>query len=468
LKPIDLWRSGTSRLLLVYGGLFALWCIALIGVIQWDTQRYLSNVVDLKIDHISEYFQKIDRARLPEALAVTESLDLRDVISHGLFDAQGKLLLGNLAQIPAGLPLDGKVHPLEHGVQRVEGHHPVRARGIAVHLPSGELLVFVRDTSVIDTVRAIIDRAMLWSLPLVVIPGLLGALLLSRRPLRRLREMETAVQPIMRGDLRRRLPLSPRRDELDLLAGIVNSMLDEIERLMGEVKGVCDNIAHDLRTPLTRLRAQLHGLQRETAPDDPRAALIEATIADADALLDRFRALLRISELEDLHRRAGFDDFDLAATLRHVVEIYTPLAEDKRITFALEATEPLPPLRGDPHRLFEAVSNLVDNAIKFTPPQGRVRLRTSLEREGPRIDVIDNGPGIRACDRAAVVQRFYRGASAQSEAGQGLGLAIVTAIAKLHSFRLEIAECDGGGAKVSLLCWAAEPAAAQSLPAGMG
>lgn len=460
MKPTDLWRTGSSRLLLVYGGLFALWCVALIAVIQWDTRRYLSNLVDLKIDHIASYFQDIDRARLPEALAITESLDLRDIISHGLFDDDGKRISGNLARIPDGMPLDGLVHTLPDGVERVEGPHAVRARGIAVRLRSGELLVFVRDTSVIEAVGAIIRRAMLWGLPLIVIPGFVGALLLSRQPLRRVRTMEAAVQPIMRGDLRRRLPVSKRRDELDLLAGIVNSMLDEIERLMGEVKGVCDNIAHDLRTPLTRLRAQLHRLQRETAANDTRAGLIDSTIADADALLDRFRALLRVSELEDLHRRAGFDEIDLAATLKHVGEIYAPLAEDKQIAFTLDTPGTVPPLRGDPHLVFEALSNLVDNAIKFTPPSGHVRVHATVEPQGLRIDVIDDGPGIRACDRSAVVQRFYRGAAGQNEAGQGLGLAIVAAIVRLHSFRLEIADSSGGGARVSLLCWAGSPEAA--------
>lgn len=455
MKLTDLWRSSSSRLLLVYGGLFALWCVALVGVIQWNTTRYLSNVVDIKLDNITGYFRTIDRSRLSEAMAVTQSLDLRDVISYGLFDDAGKLLEGNLARIPADLPLDEKVHLLRDGVQRVQGHHPRRARAIAVHLTSGELLVLARDTSVVDAVGAIIQRAALWGLPLIVLPGLIGALLLSRQPLRRVRHIETAVQPIMRGDLRQRLPVSPRHDELDLLAGIVNTMLAEIERLMGEVKGVCDNIAHDLRTPLTRLRAQLHTLQHETPPADARHGLIERTIADADALLDRFRALLRISELEDMHRRAGFDQVDLAATLKHVGEIYAPLAEDRQISFSLETPPALPGVRGDPHLVFEALSNLVDNAIKFTPQQGKVLIRTTLEAQGPRIDVIDNGPGIRACDRGAVVQRFYRGAAAPAEAGQGLGLAIVAAIVRLHSFRLEIGECAGGGAKVSLLCWAA-------------
>lgn len=455
MKLTDLWRTSTSRLLLVYGALYALWCFALVGVIQWDTTRYLSNIVDIKLEKLAGYYMSLDRARLNEALAATEALDLRDVISHGVFDTRGNLLSGNLARIPKELPLDGKVHLLANGVQRVSGHHPVRARGMSMRLTSGEQLVLVRDTSVVDAVGAIIQRAALWGLPLIVIPGLVGALLLSRRPLRRVHAIEAAVQPIMRGNLRQRLPVSPRRDELDLLAGIVNQMLDEIERLMGEVKGVCDNIAHDLRTPLTRLRTQLHRLQHETAADDARAPLIERTIADADALLDRFRALLRISELEDMHRRAGFDQIDLLATLHHVREIYAPLAEDKHIEFSLESPAALPPVHGDPHLVFEAISNLVDNAIKFTPSQGRVHVRTSLDAHGgPRVDVIDNGPGIRPAERGTVVQRFYRGAGEQQESGQGLGLAIVAAIVRLHSFRLEIGECAGGGAKVSMLCWA--------------
>ena len=453
LKPSDLWRTNSSRLLLIFGGLFTLWCAALIGVIQWNTTRYLSNIVDLKLDNLTRYFKTLDRERLPEAIAATEAFDLRDVLSHGVFDRDGKRLMGNLASIPSELPLDRAVHLLTKGVQRSSGYHPVHARGIALNLTSGELLVLVRDTSVVDAVGAIIWRAMLFGLPLIVIPGLIGALLLSRGPLRRVQAIEAAVQPVMRGDLRQRLPDSGRGDELDLLAGIVNTMLAQIERLMGEVKGVCDNIAHDLRTPLTRLRTQLHRLQLETSAEDTRSLLIERTIGDADALLDRFRALLRISELEDMHRRAGFDEVDLVATLKHVREIYAPLAEDKQIAFALDTPSKVPAVRGDPHLVFEALSNLVDNAIKFTPPQGTVRVRTTLDANGPRIDVIDNGPGIRACDRGAVVQRFYRGGTAPAEQGQGLGLAIVAAIVKLHSFSLEIGEGTAGGAKVSLMCW---------------
>src|SRR5262249_25520208 len=157
---------------------------------------------------------------------------------------------------------------------------------------------------------------------------------------------------------------SERRDELDMLATIVNRMLDQVERLLGDVKGVSDSIAHDLRTPLTRLRAQLYRLQSETPERDAHHAMLERCIVDTDALLDRFRALLRISELEDLQRRAGFTDVDVDETLRRVHELYAPLAEEKNVAFDVHGGR-MPAIHADPHLLIEALSNLVANAIKF-------------------------------------------------------------------------------------------------------
>jgi signal transduction histidine kinase len=454
LKLGELSRISTVRLLPVYGVLFVLWSVLLIGWVQYDTKRYLTSVVDEILLQRMHFLKHIERERLPEVMAQTIALDLRGVMLYGLFDEQGHKIAGNIERIPDGVSHDGVVHFLPGGAQRIGAKGPVRARGLATKVDSGEVLILARATSVLDQVNTIIYRSLLWGLTLTIIPGLIGGLWLARGPLRRIRAIESAAQPIMRGDLHQRLPVTGRRDELDMLAGIVNSMLEEIERLMSEVKGVCDAIAHDLRTPLTRLRSQLHRMHRE-ASDSAHAGVVEQAILDVDSLLDRFRALLRISELEDMHRRAGFTEVRLAGTLDHVREIYTPLAEDKHITFSFEIAPNIPTVRGDPHLLLEAVSNIVDNAIKFTPPGGSIHLRLIPDVEvGARIDVIDSGPGIQNAEREAVLQRFYRGTSSTNKdvSGSGLGLSIVAAIVKLHGFKLQIVDNPAGGAWLSLLC----------------
>jgi signal transduction histidine kinase len=452
LNLAELSRISTVRLLPIYGVLFVLWSVLLVGWVQYDTMRYLSSVIDGLLHQRIHYLTHIDRASLPEAMAQTAAIDLQGFMLYGLFDQQGNKISGNIAQVPDGVSVDGVVHLLPGGARQEGAEEPVRARGVATKLATGETLILARRTSVMDQVNTIIYRSLLWGLSLTIIPGLIGGLWLARGPLRRIRTLESAAQPIMRGDLHQRLPVSARRDELDMLAGIVNSMLEEIERLMSEVKGVCDSIAHDLRTPLTRLRSQLHRMHREAGDDSAHGAMIGQAILDVDSLLDRFRALLRISELEDMHRRAGFTEVNLVKTIDHVREIYTPLAEDKHIAFSFEIAPHIPAVRGDPHLLLEAVSNIVDNAIKFTPAGGSIHLRLMYDDvDGARIDVIDSGPGIRSSEREAVLQRFYRGAcSSKDVSGSGLGLSIVAAIVKLHGFKLQIVDSPAGGAWFSL------------------
>lgn len=454
LTPTDHWRSATTRLILIYGAFFMVWSIVLLGVVYWETGRYLSRVVDEIVEQRASYLRTIERSRLPAALEATGALDLRGVMALGLFAADGSYIDGNIERVPADIPADGLIHALPQGLNRRGQDHRESARGIVARLPGGEWLVIARDTRVIDQVSSIIRQALLWGLTLTVIPGLIGGFLLGRGPLRRLRAIEAAIEPIARGDLGLRLPVSGRGDEVDLLAAIVNRMLSEIERLIGEVKGVCDNIAHDLRTPLTRLRSQLHRLQGSGGHDEENAPTLERCITDVDALLDRFRALLRISELEDLHRRSGFASVDLGTTLRQVHELYAPLAEDNGIAFHVELPVEAT-LHADPHLLFEALSNLVANAIKFTPAGGKVCVRAAMEDQGPRVDVVDSGPGIPSGEREAVLQRFYRSESGRqiSAPGYGLGLSIVAAIVRLHGFRLSIGASESGGARVSVQCW---------------
>ena len=454
LRPlIDVWRAATSRLILIYGALFVVWSVVLLGAIQWESSRYLNHVIDQILLQRMQYLAHSDMARLPQTVEAAGTLDPHGIMSAGLFDAQGKPLAGNIASLPQGLVSDGRLQFLPKGVLRTDRlRGDIGARAIAQRLANGEWLVLAKDTSTLDGLGAIIRRTLLWGLSLTVIPGLLGGLLLSRGPARRIREIQLATEPIQRGDLTKRLPVSRRGDELDVLAGIVNTMLGEIERLMGEVKGVCDNIAHDLRTPLTRLRARLYRAQQQL-DGRPEATLVEACVADIDAVLTRFRALLRVSELEDRHRSACFSEVDLERVLQQVHDFYAPLAEDRGLRFLLELA-PLTPLRGDAHLLFEAFANLVGNAIKFTPAGGCVLLRARMGRNGPRVDVVDGGPGIPAGERDSVTRRFYRGDNSRSTPGSGLGLSIVSAIVRLHGYALEIGDGEGGGACISMHCLA--------------
>ncbi|WP_201312703.1 HAMP domain-containing sensor histidine kinase [Dyella sp. EPa41] len=449
------WHSATSRLIMIYGALFALWGFVLVGVIQWETTRYLNNVIDQMLLQRMHYIGSTEPDRLPATVDAASKIDPHGIMSVGLFDHEHRPLAGNIDNLPRALPRDGQVHQLAHGLPRPDRDaERVRARGLASELPNGDILVIAKDTSTIDGIGAIIRRALLWGISLTIIPGLLGGFLLRRGPEKRIRALQEATDPIRQGDLSKRLPVSRRGDEVDQLAGIVNTMLGEIERLMNEVKGVCDNIAHDLRTPLTRLRARLYRTQQQLE-GQPEATLIEACMVDIDAVLTRFRALLRVSELEDRNRAACFDEVDVGQVLRQVHEFYAPVAEDRGQPFELDI-QALTPIRADAHLLFEALANLVGNAIKFTPPGGQVSLRASMDKRGPRVDIVDSGPGIPADERDAVTRRFYRGDNSRTTAGSGLGLSIVSAIVRLHGYALDIGEA-GSGARLTLYCYPLAP-----------
>ena len=439
---------------MIYGVFFALWGGVVIGLIYWQAANYLDRVSDDLIGRQAAYFSMLDEPTRLRALKDYDTLETRRLNAWGEFDARGNYLSGTITTLPSHVPINGAVALLPEGVSRndASGNEHGRVRAAAVRLRDGRVLMITRDTSIVDRIGTIVLQALLWGLSLTVIPGFFGGWLLSRGPWRRVHAIREATLPIMQGNLAQRLPVGRRGDELDMLASIVNAMLDEIERLLGEVKGVCDNIAHDLRTPLTRLRSRLYRLQQQFDEGSGEATAIDACMIDTDALLDRFRALLRISELENQRRRVGFDEVDLGEILREVHALYLPLAEDHGQQLSLQL-EPLalPRIHADRHLLLEALSNLVGNAIKFTPPGGLVEIRARSAVDGPWVDVIDSGPGIPPDQREAVIRRFYRTESSRSTPGSGLGLSIVNAIARLHGYTLEIAGSEQG-ARLSLHC----------------
>ncbi|MBA1190476.1 HAMP domain-containing histidine kinase [Pseudomonas entomophila] len=452
-NPSKGWSSSTSRLLALYSFLFVTWSCILMGVLYYEVSDYLNKLTRHSMLQRQHLFTHMSGKQLDDALIASQAFEERSFDAYGLFDAHLHPVGGRIRAIPDELPLDGRVHELDRCLDADDPHVPRDScDAVAIKVQDGRWLVLVRDNGSLFVVTRIILHALLWGISLTLIPGFAGWYLLRRRPLKRIRAVQASAELIVAGDLTHRLPLSSRRDELDMLAAIVNAMLDRIERLMHEVKGVCDNIAHDLRTPLTRLRAQLYRIRQQNGDDWADAPALDQAISETDTLMARFRGLLRISELEDRRRRAGFVDIDPAGLLVELHDFYLPLAEDGGIGLTLAQPDRLPSVHGDRELLFEALANLLGNAIKFTPEGGQVRLDAAVEGKTLCIAVEDSGPGIPEEERQAVLKRFYRSEEGHRHAGFGLGLSIVAAIVDLHGFQLEVGAGALGGARLVLRC----------------
>ncbi|WP_397452651.1 sensor histidine kinase [Pseudomonas sp. NA-150] len=453
LNPSKGWRSSSSRLLALYSFLFVAWSGILMGVLYWEVTDYLSTLARHSLMQRQHLFSRFQGDQLVDALKASTTFDMRSVDAFGLFDSQKQPLMGPINSIPPNLLMDGQIHQLSTCIDSDDPSLPHNScDAVAMQTHDGRWLLLVRDNGSLFAVTTIIWHALLWAISLTILPGAAGWHLLRRRPLRRIRRIQTSVEAIVAGDMARRLPVSNRRDELDMLAVIVNAMLERIEKLMNEVKGVCDNIAHDLRTPLTRLRAQLYRIQQQSPEESVQAEQMGQVIAEADALMARFRGLLRISELEDRQRRSAFVELDPRHLLKELYDFYLPMAEENQLTLELQRAPQLPWLTGDRALLFEALANLLSNALKFTPVGGTVTLIARTDGTSTFIEIQDSGPGIPEIEREKVFQRFYRCADGSSQTGFGLGLSIVAAIVNLHGFKLQIGTSPSGGASLVLEC----------------
>jgi len=331
-----------------------------------------------------------------------------------------------------------------------DGDSPEIVRGVAGRLRDGRLLVLGYDIDELEQVEEIILRALGLGLAPAVLLSLAVGSVLARRGQRRIAALHEAVGKIMQGHLHERLPVRGASDELDKLAVAVNGMLGEIERLVGDIRGVGDSMAHDLRTPLTRVRARLERSRDEARTREEFQAAADRAIIAVDQALAVITAVLRIGEIEHGRRQAAFAPVDLAEVLRDAAELYEPVAEEKGVALRLHLGLSRP-VEGDHDLLLEAVGNLVDNAVKFAPAGTEVLLEVGSTPEGASLRIADRGPGILLAEREQVLQRFYRTEKSRTVEGSGLGLSLVAAVVALHGFRLRISGSDPG-CVVEIVC----------------
>jgi signal transduction histidine kinase len=312
---------------------------------------------------------------------------------------------------------------------------------LEVRAGNGQIILLGRDINEIRYLEQHVLIAIVASCLLTIPAVLLIGIALSFRPLRRLGEFQVFARKVAAGQFNLRMPYAGRGDELDQISVTVNTMIENIGRIVEQVKTVTDAIAHDLRTPLTRVRTRLDDIRSRALTGEEQADTIGEIIDDLNIVLERFAALLRISELEASERRSGFETIALAPLLHNIVELYQPLAEDADIQLGIREIGPVQ-VFADRNLLFEALSNLVDNAIKFA--RKNVAISVSKDTSATVIKVQDDGPGIPTEEREAVLRRFYRRPGKTSRPGNGLGLSVVTAILRLHRFELELADAGPG------------------------
>lgn len=449
----ELLRSTTFRWTLALAAAVAACNLLMFGCFYLRTTMYLNSNIDTAITEAASLIAGNSPEGMREAIEHRLRDDPRRVKLAGLFSPDGHRILGNIAVLPPRLPLDGHSHPMRLARIDSNGHDMQGTRAVGVRLASGEIVVVGRDTEEMHEVAATVGRG----IALQLVPGVILALVvgawLSVRAQRRVEEMRAQASRIVSGELQARLPIRQTRDPLDRLAIIVNRMLDEIETLVHALAGVGDDIAHDLRTPLTRVRATLERGRDGARTLGELQVVNDRAIAGLDQSLAIITALLRISEIDHRRRLAAVDTIHLAETIRAVEELYEPIAEDNGVALEVEL-DTVGSLTGDRDLMFEAVANLVDNALKFTPRGGAVRISLLHAEGGPVLRVADTGPGINEDEREDVVRRFYRSDKSRGTQpgtpGVGLGLSLVASIVKLHGFRLVIT--GGPGCVVEIVC----------------
>ncbi len=439
---------------LIYAALFSAAAALAFGYVYWHTNvllaRQINETIQAEVQGLAEQF----RAGGLDALikVIKERTNSPGASIYVIAEADGTRHAGNVSAIPAELLESLGSIPFEY---RRSPDETKPRLGVAqvIRLPDGKTLVVGRDIEDSRKLTRIVANAFIWGVGLVALAGMLGGVLLARIILRRIDAVTLTSGTIIAGDLSRRIPLAGTGDELDRLAANLNTMLERIEQLMNGMREVSDNIAHDLKTPLTRIRNRLDTTLRESADAQAYREVLVQTIEDADELIRTFNALLSIARLEAGAHTEDFDNFDLGGAVRDIADLYEPLAEARGVRIEVAAQDPIP-VRANRQLIAQALANLIDNAIKYGGPSctdtcpvvmvGARRVNGNAE-----ITVADHGPGIPAHQRETALARFARLETSRSNPGSGLGLSLVSAVVRLHGGEIELSD-NGPGLRVAL------------------
>jgi signal transduction histidine kinase len=435
-------HSSTFRLALIYMALFGASVLLLLGFIYWSTAAYLTQQTDQTIEaeiaDLAERYRMTGLAGLTTLISERLSRKPAGSAIYLLVNKSFDPLLGNLNRWPLGAQdQDGWVNfQLEGPGANNADIHPARAR--VFHIKGDYLLLVGSDIHDLERTKQRIIITLAWGLAITLVLGGLGGAMMSRTTVRRIESINQASREIISGDLTRRIPTRNTGDDFDVLADNLNAMLDRIGLLMEDVRRVSDNIAHDLRTPLARLRNRLEELHLQTSGTGANSEDIEQAVAEADRLLNTFNALLRIARIESQHGGESFTAVAMDDLVRDVAELYEPLMEEKRQSLAMQLHGDVH-VSGDRDLLFQAIANLLDNATKYTPAGGNIQIDLARENEKGRLAIADSGPGIPEAAHEKVFQRFFRLEQSRTTPGNGLGMSLVAAVVTLHrmSIRLE-------------------------------
>jgi len=445
---LELFRTATFRLAFTYVCLFAASVILLLGFIYWRTAGFMlrqsDETVKAEIVGLAEQYRRRGIEGLRQI--VTERSARASLSLYLLAGADGAPIAGNVSAWPKGVgPAIQTVIYFDYERQTESGKETRPGRAILIVLPNNYQLLVGRDIKQVNEAEGTIRNTLLYALGLTALFGVIGGAYISRNVMRRLELINRTSAEIMSGDLTRRIPVRGNRDELDHLAGNLNAMLDQIERLMMGMREVADNIAHDLRTPLNRLRNKLEGvLIGGSASREETIGALEGAIGEADGLIATFNSLLLIAEAETGAHRDTLEIVDLRDIVNDITDLYEPVAEERGVRLKVSAPTSVI-VRGNRSLLARAAANLVENALKFTPEGGEVSVTAGNPRdEAPYFSVCDTGPGIPEEDRERVLDRFVRLERSRNTPGSGLGLSLVAAVARMHDARVKLDDNEPG------------------------